>query len=439
MADRTTLSRRRFLATAGTALALPVLDSLVRGPREARAQTAASPLRFLTFHIPIGVDRSAWNPTGSGTNWQLGRSMQALAPHKNDITCLTGVDMPGGNAGHTCGAGSFLTGIKVDPGTSVAGTSADQHVANFLAGKTPLRSLELGTAICNENPNNEAGYSPVMKDHLSWLNDTPLPKEISPQRAFDRLFAGANPNATSADVARRKHYGQSVVDTVRAQAKRLQTKLGTHDLAKVDQYLTAVRELERRIGHSMSAACQPGTRPGVPADIQQHVDQMLDVMVLAVQCDMTRVVTFGYEHTVTERTHPFLGVNAGYHIGVTHCGSNDLCDAVGTSYSTSYVAVNSWLVGRFASLIEKLKKVPEGGGTLLDNCIVYFSSEMGDGSLHSNQNVPIVIAGRAGGKLQAGRLLDRSGSGNGNVLIALMQLMGASVDKLGIYQGAVAL
>jgi hypothetical protein len=436
------LSRRRFLATAGTMLALPALDSLVRGTREARADPMTSPIRFLTFHIPIGVDRSAWNPSGSGSQWQVGTSMQPLAPHQGDIVCITGVNTPGGQASHTCGAGSFLTGVKVEPGTTSLGTSADQHVASFYAGKTPLRSLELGTAILNENPNNEAGFSPVCKDHLSWNQDTPLPKEISPQRVFDRLFAGASPAATDADAQRRKHYGQSVIDTVRAQAKRIQSKLGARDVVKLDQYLTAVRELELRIGGSVQASCQPGQRPaagGVPSDIRDHVDQMLDLMVLAVQCDMTRVVTFGYEHTVTERTHPFLGVNAGYHIGVTHCGSTDLCDAVGTQFSSPYVAINTWLVSKFARLVEKLKAVPDGAGTLLDQCIVYFASELGDGSLHSNTNIPIVIAGRAGGKLQPGRLLDRSGKGNGNVLVALMQLVGVPINDLGMYSGGIAL
>ncbi|MDB5217510.1 MAG: Tat pathway signal sequence protein [Myxococcaceae bacterium] len=421
------LRRRSFLVAAGTLLALPALEAMGPGSGVARAATPAGTPRFMTFHFPIGVNRAAWKPSGTETSWTLGASQVDLAPHKNDITVITGVNNSGdksGTAGHTCNAATFLTGGDVPRGIHAMGTSADQLIAASLVGKTPFRSLELGTSILNENPNAEAGYDPVLKDHLSWSNGTPLPKEINPSALFDRLFAGGTSTVGAAEAARRRHFGQSVIDAVRGDATRLQSRLGKDDNAKLDEYLSGVRDLELRIQSTATAAvCTPGARPGPPADVRDRVKQMLDLSVLAFSCDLTRVITFGYEHTVTEQSHPWVGVKDGYHIGVTH-----------NQPGQPYAAVNQWIVSQLAYLLAKLKATPAalGTGTLLDNTIVYFASELGEGSSHSASDIPIIVAGKGAGKIsQQGRLLARSGQGNGNVLIALMQAMGVSVPSFG--------
>jgi hypothetical protein len=291
-----------------------------------------------------------------------------------------------------------------------------------MTGKTRFRSLELGTSILNENPNNEPGYAPVLKDHLSWANGTPLPKEVNPAALFDRLFAGGVGTVNDEAAARRRHYGQSVIDAVRADATRLRTRIGKNDNAKLDEYLAGVRDLETRIQTS-SVACTPGARPGPPADIRDRVRLMLDLSVLAFSCDLTRVITFGYENTVTEQTHPFVGVNEGYHIGVTH-----------NQPGAPYAAVNKWIVSQLAYLLGKLKSTQDatGSGTLLDNSIVYFASELGEGSSHSDQDIPIIVAGRGGGAIPTqGRLLARQGQGNGNVLLSLMRGMGVIAPLFG--------
>jgi hypothetical protein len=412
------LSRRTVLAGAGTLMALPALEAM--SPSRAAADVSTSPLRFMTFHFPIGVNRAAWAPSGSGTSWALGQSQRPLQAHQGDICCITGIDNSGdqhGTAGHTCNIATYLTGRDVPQGILSMGVSADQMIADSLKGKTPIGSLQLGTSILNENPNAEPGYDPVLKDHLSWWNDTPLPKEISPQALFDRLFSGAG--QSSQEVARQKAYGQSVIDAVRAQASRLQSRVGKADGAKLDQYLTGVRELEQRIS-ATATACNVGTKPGPPTDIRDRVTQMLDLSVLAMQCDMTRVITFGYEHTVTEIAHPFIGVNEGYHIGVTH-----------NNPGAPYAAVNQWIVSQLAYLLDKMKAVVEPGGTLLDKSIVYFASELAEGSSHSNKDIPIIVAGRAGGRLKSGRLINGSGSGNGNLLISFMQQFGLNITSFG--------
>ncbi len=417
----TRFERRRFLAGVGTLVALPLLESAMPRGRVARASPPPQPpVRFMTFHFPIGVNRDGWRTSGSGTTWTLGDTQAPLAAHKGDICVVRNVSNSGdrsGTARHTCNAATFLTAVDVPPGSLSLGTSADQMVASAFAGKTPFRSLELGTSILHENPNHEAGYDPVLKDHLSWWNGTPLPKEINPSAVFDRLFAGGalGPQAS----AKRRALEQSVLDAVTDDAARLKKRLGKNDDAKLDEYLTGVRELELRI-QATATTCSPGARPAPPADVRDRVKQMLDLSVLAFRCDLTRVVTFGYEHTVTEQTHPWLGVTDGYHIGVTH-------NKPGAPYAT----VNKWIVSQLAYLLDQMKAVQEGSGTLLDNTVVYFASELGEGSTHSADDIPIVVCGRAGGRITPGRLIDGSGSGNGNVLIALMQAAGVQVSSFG--------
>jgi hypothetical protein len=419
------LRRRTFLAGAGTMVALPLLDAMLPGSGLARADEAPSgpkpsPRRLLTFHFPAGVNREAWKATGTEHDWTLGQSQAPLTPHKNDLCVIKNVDNSGDKSGrsvHTGRIATLMTGGDVPPGTQAMGTSADQMIAASLAGKTPFSSLELGTSILNENPNKEPGFDPVLKDHLSWSNGTPLPKEINPSAVFDRLFAWGTLSPTAA--ARRRHARQSVLDAVRDDATRLRGRLGASDHKKLDEYLTGVRELETRI-QATGGACAPGMRPTPPADVRDRVKQMLDLSVLALRCDLTRVITFGYEHTVTEQTHPWVGVKDGYHIGVTH-----------NQPGAPYVAVNTWIVSQLAYLLDRLKATSDGTGTLLDSTIVYFVSEMGEGSSHSPRDLPIIVAGRGGGAIKPGRLLDRPGQGNANLLIALMQAMGVTVSSFG--------
>lgn len=416
----TRMKRRTFLAGAGALLALPMLEAMYS--RGARADTPSpSPRRFITFHFPIGANRDAWRPSGTETSWSFGASQQSLVKHQSKVCMVTGVDSSGDvSAGaHTGPAASFLTADDVPTSRHAMGTSADQVIAQALAGKTPFRSLELGTAILNENPNNEAGFDPVLKDHLSWNNGTPLPKEIDPAALFDRMFGGV---ADPVLAARRRQLRLSVLDSVKADATRLGAQLGRADAQKVDEYLTAVRELETRIQATSGAAsaCGAGAAPPPPFDIRDRVSQMFDLMVLALKCDVTRVITFGYEHTVTEQSHPWVGVNDGYHIGVTH-----------NQPGAPYAAVNAWLVSLLASLLDRMDAVNESDGTLLDNSIVYFCSELAEGSTHSRRDLPMIVCGGGGGRIQGGRLLARPGQGNGNVLLALMQAMGADVKSFG--------
>jgi len=308
-------------------------------------------------------------------------------------------------------------------------------VAQAWAGQTALTSLELGTTHNTENPNGESGYSTVLKDNLNWSSATvPLSREIDPAKAFTRAFGGvtatgggttAGGGSTSAmdpSAVMRK----SVLDLVLSQSNDLMGKLGTSDKEKLDQYLTGLSEIERTIKtmptagsmDPVTASCNPGAAPGSPADMQAHVKVMLDIMVNAFMCDVTRVGTFAYEHTTTEIRHTWLGVNVGYHSSVTH-HNND------ATALANYATVNQWLVSQFVYALQALDKIQDGDGTMLDNMVCMCFSELSDGNSHSNQDMPVLLAGSAGGALQTGRAVAGSGNIEG-IYVALMQALGVN-------------
>jgi hypothetical protein len=307
----------------------------------------------------------------------------------------------------------------------------DQEIAAQIAGDSQIPSLQLGTAVLHEDPNDEKGYASNIKDHLSWKNNTtPLPKQIDPAVVFERMFAISADSAEPS--ALRNSLKLSVLDHVLAEAALLDRKLGQADQQKLEQYLSAVRDIEKSIQRAprdnQSGACDAqGRAPSFrrPDDIEDHVRQMNELMLLALQCDMTRVIVFQYETTVTSIRHPFLGVEAPYHIGVSHHASRP--EAL-----NDYFKVNRWLVSQFGELVSKLKSTEEAGGqTLLDNSVVIMTSELGNGDLHDHVNLPCLLAGSAGGSIAPGRLIDGNNQEFMRVLISSAQAVGADIDAFG--------
>ena len=277
---------------------------------------------------------------------------------------------------------------------------------------------------------------------MSWKDAaTSLPFETIPQAAFNRLFAGIAPTTGTTDpavaaaaAAKRALYRQSVFDSVAADIAAIRARGSAADQAKMDQYLSSLRELEKQIQTNPPAggtgggatACAPGAAPaaGTPKDIRVHVQQMLDIMVLAMQCDATRVLTFYYENTVTSIVHSFLGVNVDYHGGVTHHGGDPVKLA-------NYATVNQWVVSQLAYLLTKMKAIQEPDGTLLDNSVVFFSSEITDGNLHNHSDLPIVLAGHGGGMLNPGRAIQFQNANVANLFISMLRTVGLTVTKFG--------
>lgn len=430
--SHTTLSRRTLLRGAGALLALPLLESML--PRTARAQSAARPRRLAVFYVPCGIHMAKWTPSAAGRNWALTPTLQPLAPVKGDVQVLTGLShLPGRpelNGHHAAGTAAFLTcaHARKTAGTDLhVGISMDQVLANHLRGATRFPSLELGNDAGTGVRSCDSSYSCAYSYNISWAGpSTPRPKETRPRAVFERLFAGVDPGETQAQLEKRRRYEHSILDFVSEDARALQGRLGTTDRRKLDEYLTSVRELERRIDElePAQAACQPPEAPTASEDVRAKTRAMMDLIVLAFQCDLTRIATFMLGNGRSDRVYDFLGLSDTHHTYSHHQRQQANYDALAT--------INRWEVEQYAYLLQRLKAVREtDGSTLLDSAFVYFGSEVEDGNAHGHTNMPVLLAGRGGGALGPGRHVRYSGEPIANLFISVMRGMGASVSTFG--------
>ncbi|MFM2418263.1 MAG: hypothetical protein RL385_2986, partial [Pseudomonadota bacterium] len=301
---------------------------------------------------------------------------------------------------HASGTSAFITCAHANKSETTirSGVSADQIAAQRLGKLTRLPSLELGIDGGSTAGNCDNGYACAYTRNISWsAPSTPMPKMTNPQLVFDRLFAGADAGASAAEVEKRRAYKKSVLDLVLSDAQSLSLKLGTTDQAKLDEYLTGVRELEQQIGTSMAqVSCDPGTRPGTNLPYATHVKTMCDLMVLAMQCDVTRYFTFMLGNGLSGRTYPDLGITRGHH-EISHHGNDP-------TNLAELTKIDTWEIERLAYLMTKLKALTEAGGTnILHNSAIFLSSDISDGNAHNHDEMPIVLAGHGGGALKPGR------------------------------------
>lgn len=423
--------RRAFLRGLGATVALPFLPSLLS--QKARAQVV-TPVRFIGFFAPCGIHMPAWTPVRTG-DLILNRTMEPLAHLRTDLLVLSGLDNfagegQGDGAGdHARGTSTFLTCAHPRKGASAVrvGPSIDQLAAQALGGDTRLPSLELGSEHRTNAGSCDSGYACAYQRNISWASATqPAPKEVNPRTVFDRLFGGDDPKLSEEQRARRRRYRKSVLDFVRDDTARLQTRLGNTDRLRLDEYLTSVREVERRIDKAGEAdQCEAGERPaGVPADPEEHIRVLLDLMVLAMKCDITRVGTFMLGEGGSNRTFPFLGIHSGHH-ELSHHQSDPL-------KWQKLEQINTWEIEMLGYLLDGLRGVPEGEGTLLDNTVVVFGSEIADGNAHSHTDMPLLLAGRAGGQLATGQHLRfPDGTPLANLYLTLLDMMGAPQETFG--------
>ena len=394
-------SRRLFLGGAGVAIALPALRSVL--PASARADCTA-PKRFLGYYVPCGIHMPAWTPSGSGTDWELTPILESLTMVKNDVNILTGLAnrpaRPDGPGDHASGTGAFLTAAhpyKTEGSDIRNGISLDQVIANEIGDCTDFASVELGIDGGSSAGGCDSGYSCAYARNISWTGPaTPLPKVVNPQVHFDRMFAGFDSTETSEAMMRRRLYQTSVLDYALEQATSLRARLGKSDRYKLDEYLNAIRDVEMRINAMSSGpVCTVPDRPG-DVDFREHVDVMQRMMILAFQCDLTRVQTFMLGNAGSGRVYDFLGISQGHH-EISHHMSDP-------SNFAKLQTIDTWEVSQFARLLEGLKAVEDiDGQPMLDNCAVFFSSEIEDGNSHSHFNMPIILAGKGGGAWTTGR------------------------------------
>jgi hypothetical protein len=414
-----TLSRRSFLRGAGLALALPLFESL--GEKRGRAQPAPSPRRLFFFDCPNGMHMANWTPGGSGTSFTLSPILMPLLPYQNDILVISGLEntaVEGGNIpdGHMPSLSGLLTATTPMDNPVVNTISVDQLAAATLKQYTGLPSLVLGDSSSGNN---------VFDARLSWdQNGNPVAKLIDPQAVFSLLFGASDPAAGAAQLARQQLYRTSVLDWVRDDTSHLQSRLGSADRQKLDQYLTSVRDVEMRIQNSSSAGCATGAAPSAPATPPERLQMLLDVAVLALQCDQTRVIS--YQHDASgggDWQYDFIGVSGDHH-AISH-GTDAAAYAALTT-------IDTWEVSQLAYLIGKLKAIPEGNGTMLDNTTVFFSSEIANGAQHNHDNLPVVLAGRGGGAITTGRhLLLANPQPLASLYLSLLATVGVNVSRFG--------
>lgn len=426
------LSRRAFLGGAGATLALPLLEAMTPFGRSAFAQDAR-PTRLLAYYIPNGIHMQTWTPAAEGAAWELTPTLQPLASVKDDLLVLTGLEnrpaRPDGPGDHAAGTGSFITAthVRKTEGSDIQnGVSMDQYVAQAIGDQTRFPSLELGMDGGGSTGNCDSGYSCAYARNISWSGpQTPVPKTVDPRQVFDRIFAGFDPNASVEEARKRRAFDKSVLDYALEDANKLRAMLGTTDRAKIDEYLDSVRALEVRIsGMDENTLCGIPPRPGTSYNVTEKAEVMADLMVLAFQCDLTRVQTFMLSNAGSGRVYDFLGVSDGHHNYSHH-------QSLESNYS-ALRTIDRWEVTQFAYLLDKLKTTNDvEGNPLLDSCAVFFSSEISDGNRHNHNDMPVLVAGKANGQFTTGRHVRYNDAPMANLFISMIQAMGVDVMEFG--------
>jgi hypothetical protein len=437
MISKKALPRRTFLRGMGATLALPLLDAMVPS-MTALARSPAEPVRRLGFiYMPMGCDITRWTPLATdGSLTGLSPTLQSLEPHLDNLTVLSGMELKNAYPGtHATSNAAFLSAAKAKWTESTdyyLGTTADQIAAQQIGARTVLPSLELSMDLLQTVGQCDNGYACVYQNNLSWSSPTtPLPSEAHPRIVFERLFGeGGRPSDRRAALKRRA----SLLDWVRDDISRLQRTLGADDRARVAQYLESIREVERRIQKAESDTGEqlPDLdRPvGVPASYAEHAKLMFDLQALAMQADVTRVITFQLARETSTRTYPEVGV-ADPHHPLTHHGNDP-------EKIARMAKINAFHVSLFAYYLEKLKNTPDGDGTLLDHSVVLYGSGMGNPNVHDHVNLPIIVAGGAVGRKKGGRHIKYAEpTPLANLHLTLLDKVGVRLDKFADSQGKI--
>lgn len=417
---------------AGALVTLPLFESLIGDVAYA---DDSFPARLICYYVPNGMHMAAWTPAQTGSNYELSPILQPLGPVRDQIIVVSGLSntpaLPDGPGDHAGGTSGFLTAAHANKSeTDIRlGISMDQVIANEIGDATRIASMQIGIDGGGNTGNCDSGYACAYSRNISWASETqPLSKTTSAQVVFNQIFEGTDPNASIAEQERRKHYRTSVLDYVREQAQSLQAKLGHADKAKLDQYTTGIFELEQRLSKA-GLVCGATEEPSDTNDIVEKVRIMSDLMVLALQCDATRVISFMLGNAGSNRSYPFLGASGGHHNYSHHQGD--------PANHAALQAIDTWEVEQLSYLLQRMNEVPEGTGTLLQHSQVFFSSEIEDGDAHRHRNLPVVLAGACHGAYDTGRHIDYepdksvNGPPIANLFLTMMSAMGVNRSAFG--------
>jgi Protein of unknown function (DUF1552) len=447
MSHRGRLSRRTVLKGLGVAMALPFLEAMRPSPLVgASGDRKGTPLRMAFLYVPNGVHMPGWTPRSVRGALELPTILEPLRAVKDDLLVLSGLTLNparalgDGGGDHARAMASFLTGRhprKTDGADLCAGVSVDQAAARRIGNLTRFSSLELGCEGGKNAGECDHGYSCAYQSNLSWRSETtPVAKQTNPRLVFDRLFGSPADRGGGEDLAQGVRHNKSILDFVGEDARQLSQTLGASDRRKLDEYLSSVRDLEQRINRSrptidLGVAKYP--RPlGIPADYQEHLRLLGDLLVLAFQCDLTRIITFVFANDGSNRSYRTVGVSDGHH-DLSHHGGD-------TAKQEKIQRINEFHSAQLAFILQKLKAIPEGDGTLLDHCMIVYGSGISDGNAHSHDDLPILLAGKANGTIKTGRHVRLpKETPLTNLYVSMLDRMGVNVDQFGDSTGRLAL
>jgi len=431
------LPRRTFLRGMGTTLALPLLDAMVPS-MTALAATAAKPVRRLGFvYIPMGAHMPRWTPAGEGKLGELSPILKPLAKVADQLTVVTNLELKNAYPGtHATSNSSFLSAATAkwtESNDYYLGTTVDQIAAQHFGRETRLPSLELAMDLLTTVGQCDNGYACVYQNNLSWSSPTtPLPAEAHPRVAFERLFGDGG---TSAERLAELRKSASLLDWVKEDIARLQKKLGPGDRGKVNEYLDTVREVERRIQKAEASTADSPLRDldrpvGVPAAYGDHARLMFDLQVLAMQGDVTRVITFQLARETSNRSYPEIGITEAHHPLTHNNGNQEMLAKV--------AKINEFHISLFAYFLEKLQATPDGDGTLLDHSLYLYGSGMSNGDKHDHVNLPVLVAGGGAGALKGGRHLRYAQPAPlANLHLSLLDRAGVRLDSFADSNGKI--
>jgi hypothetical protein len=399
------------------------------------------------LYVPNGMHMPDWTPTGPGDkDFQMKSIMDPIAGFRDKMNVITGLSLRGANAlgdgggDHARSVSSFLTGAhpRKTHGSDIRnGTSVDQIAAEKIGHLTKLKSLELGTEASSTGGRCDSGYSCFYTSNISWRTETsPLSKELNPARVFERLFGSENDAENHRALAKRESKRKSILDFVNGEAKSLSNQLGSDDRRKLDEYLYAVRDIERRLAtvdklKKGDADFSNFPRPnGVPREYSEHVMMLFDMMALAFQSDTTRVCSMMYANAGSNRSYRNLAISDGHH-HISHHGKS-------REKQAKISKINKYHMSLANHLLTRLDNIKEGNGTLLDNCMVMYGSGIADGNSHAHEDLPIALFGSGGGTIKTGRLIrTRKGTPLTNLYCSMLDRVGAKVEKFSDSNGTV--
>jgi hypothetical protein len=416
-----------------------MLDAMLPVSAFAQAAKKARPNRMVFMFVPNGVSMKDWRPAAEGTGFELPYTLEPLKNVKDQLTVMTGLtqrnayalgDGPGDHARSTA---VWLTGVhpRKTAGADIkAGISVDQVAAQKIGHKTKFPSLEIGCERGAQAGNCDSGYSCAYSSSVSWRSEsTPVAKEVDPRLVFERFFTNGDPNESAENRAKREFYRKSILDFVLDDAKALKLRLGAHDQRKLDEYFACVREIEQRVinaekaGAAISVALA-GKPSGIPQDYAEHIRLLGDMMVLAMQADLTRVCTFMFANDGSNRNYRPIGVPEGHH-DLSHHGRDPV-------KLEKVRQINRFHTTQLAYILEKMQATQDGDGTLLDNSMVVYGAGISDGDRHNHDDLPILLAGRGAGTIRTGRhIVYPNNTPMSNLFISMLERMDVRAETLG--------